>query len=657
VSQPSAIPVRLRLLGSPAFVDAAGQRFVLPARAAILILFILTETRDFSLPRGRLASFLWPDAAKASANLRQLLTRLKTAQKKAGIDFIRFDRSSVSLNLAGAAVDYLEMQESLRALDWNNWRSAIDNYGGELLSGIAVAENDLSDWLEMHRARVRESFLTEFSALVESPEARGNPRTAQEMAAKILAIDSCQEAAYRALMRACSTFGAIDHVERIFDNCRNALARGMGTEPSPATEALYHRLRSETGPFHVAISAPIATEPLAASPPGPMLRAVLPRLVILPPPPDGRDIATIDIASLVLDDVVTRLGNLRTAQVVAWHTSWALAGRFDDRIAIQFTIRYALETALRRIDGRDLLAVRLFDTHTRNILWADTYPLGASDLAISHRALSNAVTSSLADAIEYNEVRRFERDENPQAYYWYLMGQKALRYMDLPSVRRARKAFRTAVAADPTFAAAHSGNARATQRQWLVLGRGGSELLDEAEQIGAHAIRLDHRDPRGYRELGLSNLYRRHWDDSVAFFTEAERLGPQHADLISDFGDALGHAGEPAKGLVKVQRAMELNPIPPDQYWWNAAGLHFQLHNYEAAIEAVAKMGDPLPALRIAAAAWAYLGNHQEAQRCAEKFLQSYPDFRIDHWLTIVPDRNVDDLRHYEVGLKMAGFR
>jgi tetratricopeptide (TPR) repeat protein len=390
---------------------------------------------------------------------------------------------------------------------------------------------------------------------------------------------------------------------------------------------------------------------------GLLLRAVLPRLVILPPPADGRDIAVVDIAALVLDDVVTRLGNLRTAQVVAWHTSWALAGHFDEQIAIQFGIRYALESALRRIDGSDLLAVRLFDTHTRSIIWADTYPLGTASLAHSRRALSNAVTASLADAIEYNEIRRFEHEENPQAYYWYLMGQKALRYMDLPNVRRARKAFRAAVAADPGFAGAHSGNARATQRQWLVMGRGDNDLLDEAEQIGARAISLDHRDPRGYRELGLSNLYRRRWDESVAHFTEAERLGPQHADLISDFGDALGHAGEPALGLEKVQHAMELNPIPPDQYWWNAAGLHFQLHDYEAAIAAVGKMGDPLPALRIAAAAWAYLGNLTEAQKCADKFLQSYPDFRIDRWLAIVPDRNADDLRHYEVGLKMAGFR
>ncbi len=86
--------------------------------------------------------------------------------------------------------------------------------------------------------------------------------------------------------------------------------------------------------------------------------------------------------------------------------------------------------------------------------------------------MSTAITSSLADAIEFAEVARYERREHPQAYYWYLMGQKELRFMDLPSVTRARKHFRSAVAADPSFAQAYSGSARATQRQWLVLGRG-----------------------------------------------------------------------------------------------------------------------------------------------------------------------------------------
>jgi tetratricopeptide (TPR) repeat protein len=316
-----------------------------------------------------------------------------------------------------------------------------------------------------------------------------------------------------------------------------------------------------------------------------------------------------------------------------------------------------VETAIRRRGESHTLSAKLFDTKTRCIIRADTYPLATGNLYGSHRALSAIIVLSLADAVEKSEIARTEREANPQAYYWHLIGQKHFRFMDLPNVRRALKAFRSAMAADPGFAPAFSGSARATQRQWLVLGRGDPELLEQAEQIGARAVSLDHRDARGYREIALCNLYRRRWEDAVATFSEAERIGPQHADLISDFGDTLGHCGEPEKGLEKVKKAMELNPIPPDQYWWNAAGLHFQLRDYEAAIEVIDRMGDPLPALRIAAAAWAYLGKKTEAQQCASRFLRSYPDFRIARWLSIVPDKNSDDQRHYEVGLKMAGFR
>ncbi len=90
----------------------------LPARAGLLVLFILTTARNLTVPRAQLASFLWPDAAKANANLRQLLSRLAVAQKKAGIDFVRFDRVSVTLNMAGASVDLIDFQASLRTLDW-----------------------------------------------------------------------------------------------------------------------------------------------------------------------------------------------------------------------------------------------------------------------------------------------------------------------------------------------------------------------------------------------------------------------------------------------------------------------------------------------------------------------------------------------------------
>jgi len=652
VSESLTPKARVQLLGAPRLIDAAGKSLALPARASLLIVFILVSARDLTAPRSQVARFLWPDAPNASANLRQLLARLGAAQASVGIDFVRFDRRNVTLNVAGASIDLIEFQAALATLSWATCQAVIGEYPGDLLEGISVADNDLSSWLDVHRARIRNAMVAAFADLLETPSARANPRTAQAIASRLLEIDPYQEAAYRALMRAFAVSGLIDLVAVTFDRCREVIGRDLGTVPGQATIDLYRELTRDAAPALFAFPRPAGN-----SVPPSDLRATLPRLVILAPPAAGNDKTLVENATLVLDDTLVGLCSLRTVRIVAAHTAWELSGRLDDEAARRFNIGYTLETALRRRGIADLLSVHLFDTRTREIVWADTYPLSADALAGAHRGLSTAITVSLADAVERAEIARFEKDDNPQAYYWHLMGQKYLRYMDLPSVRRAHKAFRNAIAADPDFAPAFSGSARATQRQWLVLGRGDSDLLAEAEAIGTRAVSLDHRDARGYREVALCNLYRRRWDDSIAWFSEAERLAPQHADLISDFGDALGHAGEPEKGLQKVERAMELNPIPPDQYWWNAAGLHFQLRDYRAAIAAIERMGDPLPALRIAAAAWACLGIEAEARKCATKFLHSYPDFRVAQWLAIVPDRRPEDQRHYELGLKLAGFR
>ena len=645
---------QLRLFGSPGLSDREGHRIALPARAFLLVVFVLTAGRGSQVTRSQLAGFLWPEAPNALTNLRQLLGRLRTLQLRIGINFVRFDKTRVVLNPDEVTIDFLGFDTALQGLNWATCRDVLEAYRGDLLEGMTFEESDISTWLAMQRKRVRNTLLQAFASLLEAPEGHANLRTAEAVAARLLEIDAYQESAYRALMRSFAASGLTDHVAATFEKCRALFERDLGRSPTGKTFDLFRKLvpgRSDSS----AARPSVASNSLAGEA---LPTATLPKLVILPPPRSAGDETFWDIATLVLEDTIIGLCSLRTISLVAPHTSWQLSdGALHDDAARRFDIGYFLQTALRQRHGADELVVKLFDTRTRVILWADSYALAADSLAGSHRALSTAITRSLADAVECAEIARFEKDANPQAYYWHLIGQKHLRYMDLPNVRRALKAFRSSVAADPDFAPAYSGTARATQRQWLVLGRGDPDLLEAAEKIGAKAVSLDHRDARGYREIALCGLYRRHWDEAIANFSEAERLGPQHADLISDFGDALGHCGEPEKGLKKVERAMELNPIPPDQYWWNAAGLHFQLHDYQSAIAAVDKMSDPLPALRIAAASWAHLGDLAKARRCAAKFLRSYPDFRIEHWLSIVPNKSPDDHRHYDLGLRSAGFK
>ncbi len=650
---------KLRLFGSPCLIGGAGQHVALPAKAYVLALYLLTSGQSPEISRAQAACFLWPDAPNPAGNLRQFLRRLKADQHDAGVDLFVFDSASIRLDLGKTVVDLLALRDAIAALDWSSSQVVLDIYRGGLLAEADVPETDLARWLDAQRAETRNQLVAAMVRLLERPDARANPHVARAVAARLLEIDSSEEAAYRSLMQLFANEGQLPAVTATFQKCRTVLDKEFSTTPSEQTVALYRTLVPAARPAEAARLAALDAPAPARAFEDLVRRATLPRLIIFPPPRVGADEEPWDMATLVLDDVVITLCSLRTISVVPSHTSTQLSHvPLDRETTDKFNISYVLHSELRRAASASRLYVQLADTGSEpQLLWAETYKLDEKTTAGCHKGLAVHITRSLADAVERTELDRFARDDNPQAYYWHLYGQKHLRFMDLPSIRRAVKAFRNSLAADPDFAPAHSGKARAIQREWLVLGRGDPQLLNEAEQSGLKAVSLDHRDARGYRELGLCSLYRRRWDDAVANFSEAERLSPQYADLISDFGDTLGHCGEPELGLTKIERAMELNPIPPDQYWWNAAGLHFQLHQYREAIAAVERMGHTLPALRIAAAAWAYLGEKEQAKRCSREFLESYPDFRIDHWLSIVPDRRADDRRHYELGLRSAGFQ
>ena len=93
----------------------------------------------------------------------------------------------------------------------------------------------------------------------------------------------------------------------------------------------------------------------------------------------------------------------------------------------------------------------------------------------------------------------------------------------------------------------------------------------------------------------------------------AERLSPQYADVLVDFGDTLTHSSRPAEGLVKLEKAIELNPVTPDGYLWAAAGASYYLEDYTQALRYIERMADPTPALRLAAACRAMQGETKQA--------------------------------------------
>jgi tetratricopeptide (TPR) repeat protein len=278
------------------------------------------------------------------------------------------------------------------------------------------------------------------------------------------------------------------------------------------------------------------------------------------------------------------------------------------------------------------------------------------DLPRQHREITQRIVESVASSIDRNEFSRDYFERNPEAYHPYLLGQRHLKHLGLPDIRRARKAFQAALKENPYFSPALSGMARTYHLEWLVTARGDLQLLKQVETQAGKAIAAGQDLAAGYREFAAAKLYQNDFDESLKAFEIAESISPHHADVIADYANTLIHASQPLEGLEKIERAIKLNPLSPDIYYWTAAGASYHLEQYEDAANYISRMADPAPAARLAAATAAMAGDLRKAKALVRKVKETYPDFEVDTWLSIVPIREQWQKDHYREGLQRAGF-
>jgi DNA-binding SARP family transcriptional activator len=232
VTDPAARPddaaPLLLLHGTPRVRVAAHDERVLSAREAALLAWLHLQG---STPRATLAGLLWPagDDAKARANLRQTLLRLKRgigellAETGAGL------RLAPGVEVAAAGP-------------------------GERLLGPLEFDDapELAAWLEERRAaeqrnRLRERLSAARGALAAAGDDTRQLDAALAAADAVLADDAAVEEAHRIRMEV--FFRRADRASAIeaWDSCRHALRSAYGIAPSAATNALGRRILAAGG--------------------------------------------------------------------------------------------------------------------------------------------------------------------------------------------------------------------------------------------------------------------------------------------------------------------------------------------------------------------------------------------------------------------------
>jgi DNA-binding SARP family transcriptional activator len=643
----------LRVFGTPHIEGDKGSK--LPAKAFALVAMLRLDFQNVA-DRSVIAARLWESLPDPGANLRMLLSQLRRWQQSSGIVLLKWSARRIWRDDDCAAMD-LDRFMVARSMEASFGPGELaDLYGGEFLLGLDFSSDpELSAWTHMQRQHLKDRLII---AGLGAANAAIGPE-----AIRLLQVLGHQAPLDEAVERSLLTHLAAGRFNAARDEYaafRVRLRAELDCEPALETRALARQLGltvAEDTPIHPALAAaPAPAAPAPAVPP-----SGLPRVLLLPPElgplPFPRGLTLL--AMSLIDDVTFSLCRLRSFAVIAPHTARQLA-RSESKLSPQAVgADYVLSTRLLpgHRPGQYRLGLSLTRESTQEVLLGDALPFSQNDLGPRHADLAAAIVERVAALIERSELKAFRRTGEASSYVHYLLGQERMRVIELTDLRKARKAFRRATDLMPTFAPAISAQARTLNFEWLLLGRSDREPLLEAVRLARQAIEVDSLEASGYRELGHALIYLRDLDEGLVRYEEALSRAPHHADILMNAADAMVHNSRHGDARDLMDLALSLNPLPPDDYLWIDAAVHFFQHRPESALRSIHRARNPEPMMRLAAACAADAGDLASAFKYRDRIMARQPDFRLDDWKKLIPVKDPLDQDKFVDALRKAGFQ
>ena len=102
---------------------------------------------------------------------------------------------------------------------------------------------------------------------------------------------------------------------------------------------------------------------------------------------------------------------------------------------------------------------------------------------------------------------------------------------------------------------------------------------------------------------------------------------------------------------------MRLNPYHPDWYFWYFGDAHFLSCDYEETVNTLHQMRDQSEAHRLLASSYAHLDLMEEAHFHAQQVLRIHPNFSLEHWCNVPPNKDPRENEIFIDGLRKAGLR
>lgn len=658
-------------------------------KAKALFAYLAMETGQ-PQTRERLSTLFWCDIreARARANLRQALTRIRQSLPEPLRDGLVARKGLINLNADRFRTDALDFERLIDEGTIESLERAAALYRGDLLEDFPIGEEPFECWLRQERQRYQERAIDCFERLLRHYREIGASTRGIEICNRLLVLDPYRESVHRLLMSFYADQERRGAVLSQFEECRRLLAEELGVEPEEETLELYRSIKEISAKTRYskspALSRPANTAPprdrsscavtdLVSRSPWQGATWTKPSIAVLPFDCLESDGSDSYLGDGIVDDLITNLARFQDMHVIARNSSFAYRGQKADlrKIGGELGVRYIVEGSLQKTAGGFRVTAQLIEAETGFHVWAENYDQTVTGIAGLRDQLTREIAGTLIGRIENHQLKSLpdREPENWEVYECWLRGMALLRRVSRSSFAEAKRHFERALQIDPTYARAYVGLAMAQYKAWSCLNwTSWWKLHDEALPYAKKALELDEDDHQVHAILGVVSCFTIDYARARFHLERAERINPNDARTLANAAIAWSLMGEAERAVKMAELAVRLDPFHPDWYLASLGLAYFVARDYERAIAAMEVASDGLCDTRAyLAAAYGLIGDTAAAQRHAAEFIRAScerlggdPDTDTPAYVSAAIDSSPylrpDDAAHFAKGLRLAGL-
>lgn len=651
------------MLGSFEVTPEGGTPVELGPRKVAALLVRLARRPGERITREHLAGLLWPDRPdeQGRGSLRQALTALRRSLAEAGLEGPSAGGEAVALPAGAFEVDAIELERALAERPAEPARVAA-LCRGPLLAGFPPVEDAFDAWVEGQRTALARRVLEAVRPALDAAQRPGEPAAPEALLAiadAALALEPAHEPAVRARMAILARTGDLAGALQEHERCRALLAREVGAEPGPETEALRRALAEARAPAR-----------------GPAAPRDAPSLAVLPFELLDDEARHGLFARGLEEELLAALARFRGLRLIARGSVERFAAGASDGVETSRLVGagYLLATTARAAGGRLRLSLRLVEARSSRTLWAERLDVSPGDLADAFAAqerIARAVAAALALEVDEAELAAALRrpPDRLEAYECWLRGRHELRQGTPEADLRARRLFERALELAPGFARAWAGLSLSWFNDWSCMAW---ERWDETERqaytLALEGARLDDRDPVTQAILGRVLVYRREFERGLAHLRRAVALNPSDPDALANLCVGAAYCGEAGEAVALEAEVQRVHPFHPALYHAYFGLAHFVARAPPEAVRRWEHAADAsVDGRALLAAAQAHAGDvapARENARCfADRFARriagggpSRPGDPVRWILRVNPLRREEDRAYLVEGLERAGL-